>query len=436
MLEDVLRGPLSHHAIAPPALQPFDGLDDAMREVAEAIGNDPTRSELHAAIGNGFIRRTRYLEAMAAYRAALDSDPSNAPARLALSELMSIAGDPGCLLQLQEALRQRRVYADSSVAEKPTALLLLRDAPYSTNAPLDLIVDRSEIAMHRCYVQEDDCTALPPFDVIFCAFGYARAAQKAIDRAECFAERCGVPTINEPAKLIACARENLSKTLQCVTGISVPEVSVCAPSEVLVRGTTLVRPVDTHAGMGLALVGSAQEFLAHHARWDAAYYHVAPFIDYASADGYYRKYRIALVDGAAYPYHLAISPRWMVHYRNAPMAQHEWMREEEAAFLADPHRVFPEWAVFAQVAKAIGLDYVGVDCAQLLDGSMLIFEADPAMLFHDEDPAGVFAYKRACVAEIRRALTAMMVERAGARGTRRKDGPIAMRQERSYGHFA
>ena len=110
---------------------------------------------------------------------------------------------------------------------------------------------------------------------------------------------------------------------------------------------------------------------------------------------------VILIDGVAYPYHLAISPRWMVHYLSSPMAEHEWMCEEEARFLSDPSSVFARWEETASaIAHAIGLDYVGLDMTQLADGTMLVFEADPAMLVHDEDPGGPFAYKRGAVGAI------------------------------------
>ena len=47
------------------------------------------------------------------------------------------------------------------------------------------------------------------------------------------------------------------------------------------------------------------------------------------------KQRIALIDGRPFVCHLAVSPRWMVHYMNADMAENPANRAEEAAFMAD-----------------------------------------------------------------------------------------------------
>ena len=50
-----------------------------------------------------------------------------------------------------------------------------------------------------------------------------------------------------------------------------------------------------------------------------------------------RKYRVMLVDGQIYPWHLAISSDWKVHYFTAAMAEQEVYRTEEQRFLNDMH---------------------------------------------------------------------------------------------------
>lgn len=413
MLESILRGPLSFHAIAPPALQSFEGMRLQMREVAIAIHNDPSRAELHAVIGNGLIRETRYLEAIEAYRAAVARDPNFAAAHLALGELLAIARHSGWQKHLRNALELQRTYVDPEPkAGRVSVAMLLRDAPYSVNTPLELIIDRTKVALDKFYI-ESDALQLPRGHVLFCAFGYAREAVRAIGAAEKLIHRSGRPVVNRPEKLASIARERLHETLSGVEDVSVPAIRVLPAEEIRVREKTLVRPVDTHAGSGLALLEDQRELPAHLERHPAGAYHVSDFIEYASADGYYRKYRVIFVDGVPYPYHLGISPRWMVHYRNAPMAQNAWMRDEEAAFLSEPRRFFSTWdKTMGDAAEAIGLEYFGIDCAVLRDGRTLVFEADPAMLVHDEDPEGMFAYKRPAVAKIRDALTRMLLEKA------------------------
>jgi hypothetical protein len=108
--------------------------------------------------------------------------------------------------------------------------------------------------------------------------------------------------------------------------------------------------------------------------------------------------------------HLAISPNWMIHYYNAPMADHQWMRDEEAGFLADLGSVFHGQLMDALqgLAKAVGLEYFGIDCALGPDGRLLVFEADTAMLVHTTDPVDLYPYKLEYVPRIYRALETLI----------------------------
>jgi hypothetical protein len=175
-----------------------------------------------------------------------------------------------------------------------------------------------------------------------------------------------------------------------------------------------VRPVGSQAGFALARIDDAEElhaYLAEHAH-DA--YFVTPFVDYGNDDGYFRKYRIMFVEGTPYACHLAISPRWMIHYYNAAMADHAWMRDEEARFIADLGTVFSGRLAdaLAEIAAAVPLEYFGIDCSIARDGRLLLFEADAAMLVHGTDPPDLYPYKPAGFARIQNALMTLLERRA------------------------
>ena len=51
-------------------------------------------------------------------------------------------------------------------------------------------------------------------------------------------------------------------------------------------------------------------------------------------------------------------------------------------------------AGFAALHQRLGLDYFAIDCAELADGSILVFEADVAMIVHDLDPDELYPYKK------------------------------------------
>ncbi len=49
---------------------------------------------------------------------------------------------------------------------------------------------------------------------------------------------------------------------------------------------------------------------------------------------------------------------------------------------------------FQAINERIGLDYLGIDCAQTRDGKLLIFEVDSCMIVHAVDPVDIFPYKQ------------------------------------------
>jgi hypothetical protein len=106
----------------------------------------------------------------------------------------------------------------------------------------------------------------------------------------------------------------------------------------------------------------------------------------------------------------------MIHYYNAQMAEHQWMRDEEAAFLSRPWDRFGGslGAAVRAIAPAVGLEYFGIDCAISREGRLLVFEADAAMLVHTTDPVDLYPYKHEFVPRIYRALERMVDRRKGA----------------------
>ncbi|HZX67954.1 MAG TPA: hypothetical protein VFE70_03665, partial [Candidatus Elarobacter sp.] len=175
----------------------------------------------------------------------------------------------------------------------------------------------------------------------------------------------------------------------------------------------IVRPVGAHGGHGLERVDEPAQRDAYLAAHDAPELYVAPFIDYRSADGLFRKYRIVFVDREPLPCHLAISPDWMVHYYNAPMAENAWMRDEEHAFMADLGSVFAGRLrdALRETAELLALDYVGIDAAIDRNGKLLIFEADNALIVHLLDDPVMYAYKHRYVPRIYAALDALVRRR-------------------------
>lgn len=399
---------LSEFTVAPPALSPLPNAAEFARSLAARVAANPNDAEALAHLANLRAREARYAEALELYERAARLAPPFPEALVAAADLAHILRDEAHARDLlARALETKRYFADpAEKARDLRVLLLMRDAPYSVNAPLELLLDRDVVAIDKCFVRGFD-GEFPAGCVALTAFGWWEGGDAAIRAASRYSP------INDPRALIRVSRAALARTLRDCRGVrAVPSQTVDAGVAERIDLPTLVRPTQTQAGRGLALVETVAHLREHVARFPAPAYDVCPFIDYRSPDGFYRKYRIVLIDGVLYPYHLAISPRWIVHYQTSPMREHAWMREEERAFLQAPRSVFERWnELGSELADAIGLDFVGLDVARSSDGAMLVFEADPTMLLHDEGAADVFAYKRPYVARLRAGLTSLIASR-------------------------
>jgi hypothetical protein len=95
------------------------------------------------------------------------------------------------------------------------------------------------------------------------------------------------------------------------------------------------------------------------------------------------------------------------------MAEHRWMRDEEARYIAHLDAVFNGSlrAALAEIVRAVPLDYFGIDCAVAPDGRLLLFEADAAMLVHGTDPPELYPYKRTGFQRIQTALMDLLYKR-------------------------
>jgi glutathione synthase/RimK-type ligase-like ATP-grasp enzyme len=157
----------------------------------------------------------------------------------------------------------------------------------------------------------------------------------------------------------------------------------------------IVRPVDSHKGQGQARLQCPAELRDYlHSRGENDFY-LTRFVDYRSADGQFRKYRIVLIGGQPEICHLAISEHWMVHYMSAGMTESAGKRAEEARVMRDFDRDFAQrhGKALESIARGLDLDYVGIDCGETRQGELLIFEVDSGMTVHSMDPPDLFPYK-------------------------------------------
>lgn len=354
----------------------------------------------------------------------LRSDPDARDPHLRLYEVEQILGEPASALDhLRAAVRRSRVVTTPArIPEQAVSLLALtRVALWEANLPLELIVDEDHTTVHRLYIADEDDDlifrhALPAYDVIFNTIAESERAQPVLRLAQRLVDRLGATCIDAPNAVLAMSRDAVAARFAASATVIAPPVERVGAAALRGRRVTaplIVRPFGSQAGIDLAKIDDDDALAIYLDAHSHPEYFVMPFVDYRNADGLYRKYRVMFVDGRAYPCHLAISPRWMIHYYNAPMAENQWMRDEESRFIGNIDDVFTGTARAAleEIGATIPLEYFGIDCAIASDERVLLFEADSAMLVHGTDPQGLFPYKPAGFARIKRALAAAIRSR-------------------------
>jgi hypothetical protein len=220
-----------------------------------------------------------------------------------------------------------------------------------------------------------------------------------------FLKHCDKPVLNSPEAVARTPRHLMSQLFGDIQGLVIPAVW-----RVQQRGEwftnpdfqfpALARPLASHGGEGVFLVQNAAELAKVPLDRSGSIY-LCAYYDYRSADGYFRKYRVIFVDRKPYPYHMAISEEWMVHYETANMSV-PWKLLEEQRFLQDPAKVLGDqgMALIAAIGQRLDLDYGGVDFSILPDGSLLLFEANATMLVHPEEEDDALKFKNPYVQKI------------------------------------
>ena len=353
------------------------------------------------------------------YELALMLEPDMAIAR---RNLASIRFDQGhreeAHAHRERAYRQQCVHITPALHERRRVLMLA--AGGQGNVPVKYLVPgatNTRIEYFIGYAKPD--TVLPAHDIVFNVVGDPDVEEPVFVASCNFIETTAKPWLNHPAHVSRTRRDRLPALLHGIADIETPPVRrikslVAALGALGDSGMVfplLLRPAASHGGDGLIRIEDPMGLHAIDAQPSDAWY-LSPFRDYRSTDGYFRKYRMIFVDREPYPYHLAISSHWLVHYATADMLSDPAKCEEERRFLEAPELALGMrgMAAIQAIGRRLDLDYAGVDFTILGDGRVLVFEANATMLVHPEGP-GPFEHKNPFIARIFGAFETMMANR-------------------------
>jgi glutathione synthase/RimK-type ligase-like ATP-grasp enzyme len=325
------------------------------------------------------------------------------------------------LAMQQRALRQQRLYrlCRSAGSPPPTLRLLVLMGPghMQDNTPIEFVLEHSDVQTDLLFLLPGEAlpVLLPLHDLVFVAIGESDKNAATLAQLQASLPRWPRPFVNPPAAIGHCARDRCCQLLSGLAGVRVPYTRRLLAGEAgeMAFPFTL-RPVDTQGGEGLQRIDGAEERVAYFAAHPAPAYYAAGYLDYRSADGLYRKYRLVLIAGAPFICHLAISDHWMVHYLSAGMAESAAKRLEEQQCMegfAEGFGLRHREALLA-IAQALQLDYVTIDCAETVAGELLVFEVDSRGLIHAADPVEIYPYKPAVMQKAFDAFRALLQKRA------------------------
>lgn len=349
-------------------------------------------------------------------------NPLDARAYLDFSTVLQLTGNREHALAVQaEAIAIDPLFELPAEGNDTALRLLVLMGPgdLMANTPVEFLVEHSDIDLQLLYLSPDAewPEYVPDHDVLLVAVGESDANQALLDRLNGYMTAWPRPVINPPERIARLSRDGASQLLQGIPGVEMPLTQRVDRAQLAALGKRatnikallpdgrfplIVRPIGSHAGHDLARLERPKDITAYLENTPADGFFIARFVDYRGADGQFRKYRVVLIDGKPFLSHLAISDHWIIHYANAGMSDSPTKRAEEAWQMEHFANEFA--ARHADALRAIhersGLSYVGIDCAELPSGDLLVFEIDNAMIVHAIDPVDIFPYKQPAMTQL------------------------------------
>ena len=353
---------------------------------------------------------------------------------LDLSLITQLLGDRQRGMAVQaEVLAFHQLFRSPCSAAKPKLRVLALAAAIDMggNTPIEFLLEESGIELLTLYViaGKELPAPLPDHDVAIVIASDSEECRDALDIMDRAVARWPRPMLNPPRLVCNLDRDKLHQLLRGIEGLDIPatecvtraQLSEIAQSNILFADIAaelefpiIVRPRGSHAGVGLAKVDDRAAIARYLAERPEQEFFVSRFVDYADDDGFFRKYRIVVVDGRPYACHMAIADRWDIWYLNAGMAFSESKRREEEDFMRSFDSAFAvrHRGALAAMIDRVGLDYFTIDCAENKRGELLIFEADNTAVVHNMDSPEMFPYKPPQMRAIFEAFAAMLYRRA------------------------
>jgi len=395
--------------------------------LTDLVAARPQDGTLHHQLGKVSFELNDMEAALMHFQAALEINPRDAESLYWTGAIRQKLDDNEAAQAAYAAAARIQPLIRRSAAKAPAEFRVLAlYAPFAGNTPAEYLFSQAAHDTDTLSLLEDsevDIAGLGEVQLVVNLISDADQGGAVLPLAARLAASLGKPVINDPAKIQRTTRDAVADLLPGIAGCRIPRIMrLAAQSDV--SATTLAkllpfsfpvlaRPAGTHGGDDFEKIGDLEALARFLSEQPDSDHYVIEYVDTASADGHFRKYRFIYVGGQVLPYHLAIGADWKLHHDNTDMATHAWMQEEEAAFLNAPTSVFSaeNYRALDAIRERIGLDFFGIDCGLDRDGNLVVFEVNASMLVHNDNPD--FPYKAPAVQAIKQAFDKMLRERAG-----------------------
>jgi tetratricopeptide (TPR) repeat protein len=387
----------------------------------ELLDEQPQQASLHHELGMVCFELKALDEAIEHFELAFAIDPGLAESLYWIADIKEAQEDrAGAKQAYMRAAQVDPLIRRPAVTSPAKFRVLALFAPLVGNTPTRLMLKDCAYDVDTLVLLPSGRPDLESFkyrsDLVLNLVSEADHAPEMLALAAELASRIGKPVVNDPANILRTTRDATARLLQGIPACRVPQtfrvaagpIAAAAASRSALAFPLLARPAGTHGGDRFDMIGDAARLLAFLGERPEQEHYLIEYIDYRSADGYFRKYRLIFVGDKIMPYHLAIGETWKLHRDNTDMGSHTWMKREEESFLRDPGSVFDRsaFAALRTIRDRVGLDYFGIDCGLGACGELIVFEVNASMLVHEEP--GEFSYKNPFIWAIKAAFDDML----------------------------
>jgi aromatic-L-amino-acid/L-tryptophan decarboxylase len=417
----------------------------ALISLAEAVKHHPESVTSHVNFGGVLLEERNAASAAAArehFETALRIDPASPQAHAGMYYALTRLGETEMARHHQRlGFDRKNFFTNVYRGDAPPVPVLLLVSSTGGNTPIEKLLDDTVFQTYVVVADfYDRSNPLPDHKLIVNGIGDVDVSREALMAAESLIADSRVPVLNAPGAVMATSRCENALRLREIPGVIAPTTRVFPYTELaasdgyktlLRNGFTfplLLRAPGFHMGEFFVKVDAPEQLPAALAQMPAAEHSdtqllAIEYLDARAADGFFRKYRVMMIDGKLYPLHLAISPHWKIHYFSSDMADEPHHRAEEARFLADMPGVLGPRAMKAlkELQGTLALDYAGIDFGVAANGDLLLFEANATMVVQHPDQDERWDYRRSAVDRIHAAVRSTFLKRAGVDGDQAAD---------------